>query len=226
MQINKISKSLLTAGLLMFANGCFAVSSTTKELLSSWWVDNALLIIILFFLFAAYTTWIIHRKHAQARREIKKLGKYSSVWHLHNIRTRIRDVFSKWFEAHSKNNAEILKDYVSDHLYNHCYLEFSNLADKDIKEVFTPPKLHTYCILSMHSGSEESQDIIWVYLKYAQSEYEVKKNTEELVEGKPGMAPMHKELWKFIRQEHTWVLDSIREKIRLKDIEALINIEE
>ena len=152
MQLNKISKLIVTIGLLVTASSCFAVSGVMNQIVSSWWADNTLLIIILFLLFVVYNTWIIHRKNAQVCHEIKKLDKNSSVWHLHDIRTRIKDVFNKWFEAHSKNDAEIIKDYVSDHLYNHCYLEFSQLADKGVKEVITSPKLQTFCILSLHAG--------------------------------------------------------------------------
>ena len=183
---------------MLAASSCFADSGFVNQFLASWQGDDALLIIILFILFILYNSWIIHTKNAQVCKAINKLDKKSSIWHLQDIQTRIQDVFNKWFEAHSKNDADIVRDFVSQHLYNHCVLEFNQLTEKGIKDVFTTPKLMNFHIMSLHAGAKEEQDILWTYIKYTQSEYKIKERTEELVDGKPGLPSFKKQLWKFI----------------------------
>lgn len=214
---------LLSVSTSVFA-GMEGFHDLVQASLSTWQTKVAIILLVLLFLYSWYTIIILLRKNAQAKSEIKKLGKHSDIWHLRDIRKRVKAVFAKWQEALQMNNAEVAKGYVSDHFYNHCSIELEQLKEKGIREIAEHPHLIDYGVMSIEHKTDETKDVIWVYFKYKETEYKIKKETQELLEGKP--RPLQrKELWKFIRENNSWVLDSIRENIKLVDIEALTSID-
>ena len=194
------------------------MQSILSQLFQSPFFSAISLACVLLFLYSTYATYVIFFKSVKTDRQIKTLGKTSSIWHLHDINLRVKTVFQTLQTACQQDKPALLSDIMTQHLFAHYELTLQNLDDQNIKEVIKHVKLHSFSVVSVQKNESDIDDVLWVYMYFSKTDFEINREDESVVEGHPGLAIHYKQLWKFELENNQWKLALIRENVHLSHI--------
>lgn len=149
---------------------------------------------------------------------IKKLAKSDDDWNYNEIKKEIKETFYKVQDAWMERNQNLAKEYISDKLYNKHESQIEWMKVKKQINILENMVLLGAVPIGIQDFEGINKDCIWVHIKAKAKDYTINEETNEVIEGKVHGCVHFEEYWKFIRNEHRWVLDEIRQ---IDDIEDL-----
>lgn len=176
--------------------------------------------LILFPLCIAYSLWVsylVFKKNRDSQKALE-LAKVDAFWNPDSIKDRIRFVYFKVQEAWMARDQRIAKDCLSDKLFKDHKRQTNLMKQNGTKNVLQDIHLAQARIVEVLDFNDNSKDQFWVHITGSMIDYTINDKTGEVVEGKKDKSESFKELWKFVRADHGWVLDEIDSSVHANDL--------
>ena len=181
------------------------------------WLNLIVLPIML--LYSAIITLKVREKSQACKELLTRLEKQDPVWDLEAIRRRVSQVFFKVQEAWMERDQNLAKDCMSKAIFDKHKMQTDQLIAEHRRNVLEDINLAEIEIVDVEDFADNKRDRFWVYFKGSMKDFMADDRTRDIVSGKDSQEGFT-ELWKFIREGDTWVLDEIDQKVSLFDLKG------
>jgi len=168
-------------------------------------------------IYSAIITYFAVKKNKQAKALIKTISKLDNAWDLDALKARIDETYFKVQTAWRDRNQEIAKEYMSERLYLKHKSQTDNMLSRGIRNVMESINLKEAKIVEVLDYKDNSKDVFWAYIIGSMVDYTIVEKSGEVIDGEKTNNSF-KELWKFKRQENTWLLDEIDQDVEISDL--------
>jgi hypothetical protein len=168
-------------------------------------------------IYSAIITHYARKKNKQAKALISKISQIDKAWNFNALKARIEETFFKVQIAWRDRDQDIAKDYMSERLYKKHKIQTSYMRQKQRRNIMENINLKEAKVVEIMDYIDDSQDSFWVYIVGSMIDYTIDDKTGKIIDGKKINLPF-KELWRFIRQGDTWVLDEIDQNVTISDL--------
>jgi hypothetical protein len=181
------------------------------------WVSIIALPIML--IYSAFVTLKVREKSLACKELLARLEKQDTVWNLDTIRHRVSEVFFKVQEAWMERDQNLAKDCMSQAIFDKHKRQTDELIAQHRRNVLEDINLTDTDIVDVEDFADNKRDLFWVYLKGSMRDFMADDRTRDIVSGEDKVESFT-ELWKFIRQGDTWMLDEIDSTVTLFDLKG------
>lgn len=186
--------------------------------------SNGLLDLIIYAGFAAWTgimAYIVHLKNKKCKVLLEQLSKQDKTWDAIFLKTHIEETYFKVQQAWKARDQEIARQYMSDRLYHKHKLQTDEMIKEGLKPIMNCINLKSASIVEILDFEDDSNDRFCAHIVGSMVDYVIHERTKELVSGNPDNATF-KELWKFVRNGNSWVLDEIDQSVSASELLNMI----
>ncbi len=176
--------------------------------------------LILFPLCIAYSLWVsylVFKKNRDSQKALER-AKVDAFWNPDSIKDRIKFVYFKVQEAWMARDQRIAKDCLSQRLYDDHKRQTDAMLMNHTKNILESIHLAQARIVEVLDFDDNSKDQFWVHIQGSMIDYTINDKTGDVVNGKKNKSESFKELWKFVRADHGWVLDEIDSSVHANDL--------
>ncbi len=179
----------------------------------------------LILIYAGIVSYIAATKSKQARKLLQQISEKDPVWEIDRIKARIEETYFKVQEAWRERNQDIAREYMSQRLYNKHKLQTDDMLRRGIKNVMENINLKQARIVEVLDYRDNAKDSFWALITGSMIDYTVLEKTGEFIYGEKKNRSF-KELWRFIREDHGWVLDEIDQEVSISDLRGFNSFSE
>ena len=175
--------------------------------------------------YSLFVSFLVFKKNRDSEKALEK-AMVDRAWDPDVIKHRIKVVYFKVQEAWTARDQRIAKDCLSEKLYDEHKRQTDQMRIDGIKNVLEQISLDRARIVEVLDFQDDSKDQFWVHIEGSMADYKVNDRTGDVVEGKRGKSESFKELWKFVRVNHGWVLDEIDSSVQANDLLGMNSVTE
>jgi hypothetical protein len=179
----------------------------------------------LFIGYSLFVSYLVFKKNRESQQALER-AKVDQAWDPESIKDRIRDVFYKVQEAWMARDQRIAKKCLSPRLFDDHKRQTDEMLMNHTKNVLEDIHLNRARIVEVLDYDDNSKDQFWVHIEGSMIDYTINDKTGDVVKGNRKKAESFKELWKFVRADHGWVLDEIDSSVQLTDLLSMNSITE
>ncbi|MDT8715961.1 Tim44 domain-containing protein [Clostridium sp. 19966] len=158
------------------------------------------------------------QKKIKSAAVIKSLSKSDDNWNYANIKQDVEEAFYKVQLAWTERNQDIAKEYMSEELYIRHKTQTEWMKVRKEKNILKRMTLLGVYPIGVEDFEGTENDILWMHIKAKSIDYTIDEETNKVTQGSKYRRVYFEEYWKFIRRDHRWVLDDIKQ---LEDIDDL-----
>jgi predicted lipid-binding transport protein (Tim44 family) len=104
------------------------------------------------------------------------------------------------------------KRYMSESLFDNFQTQLNWMKLKDQRNILKKVKLKEAIPVSLYDSEDDTQDLVWFYIKGRMIDYTIDTKTNMKIDGS-SVAEGFCEYWQFVRREgNTWVLNRVLQK--------------
>lgn len=176
--------------------------------------------LILFPLCIAYSLWVsylVFKKNRDSQQALER-AKVDAFWNPDSLKDRISFVYFKVQEAWMARDQRIARDCLSDKLFQDHQRQTDLMKQNGTTNVLEDIHLARARIVEVLDFDDNSKDQFRVHIAGSMIDYTINDRTGEVVRGKKDKSESFKELWKFVRADHGWVLDEIDSSVHANDL--------
>ena len=152
----------------------------------------------------------IYKKNRVSKKLIRELERIDKDWNYSELKNRVEESFYKIQEAWTKRDIDIAENYISKDLYELHRSKIEWMKVRHEINVLKGIKLISTLPIGVIDLEDESEDLIWFYVKGAMADYYIDDRNGRYIKGSRRRESFE-EYWKFVRSWDTWVLDEIRQ---------------
>lgn len=184
--------------------------------------------LILFPLCIAYSLFVSYLVYKKNRDSEKALAKAMEdrFWDPDSIKARIKHVYFKVQEAWTAQNQNLAKDCMSEKLFQDHKQQTDLAKQNGTRNVLESIHLERARIVEVLDYQDDSKDQFWVHIQGSMIDYTVRIEDWKVIQGKRDKSEAFKELWKFVRAKHGWVLDEIDSSVHANDLLGMNSVTE
>jgi hypothetical protein len=160
--------------------------------------------------YAAFVSYLVRKRGREAQDALAK-ARVDPVWNPDAIRRRVEQVFFKVQDAWTKRDQDIARDCMSAGLHASHKLQTDAMIQAGTRNVLQCINLSGTTIVQVADYSDDRRDQFWAYIEGSMLDYTVNERTQAVIKGDNGKPESFSELWKFVREGDTWVLDRIEQ---------------
>ncbi len=175
--------------------------------------------------YSLFVSYLVYKKNRDSEQALEK-AMADHFWSPGTIKARVKQVFFKVQEAWTARNQKIAKDCMSEKLFHEHKQQTDLMQQNGTRNKLENIQLNRARIVEILDYLDDSKDQFWVHIEGSMIDYTINDKTGDVVEGNRNKAEAFKELWKFIRADHGWVLDEIDSSVQLTDLLNMNSITE
>ena len=168
-------------------------------------------------IYSAIVSYIAAKKNKQARALLKQISENDPMWEIGHVKARVEEAYFKVQEAWRDRDQDVARKYMSNRLYTKHKLQTDDMRRRGIRDVMELINLEEATIVEVLDYRDDSKDAFWALLKGSMIDYTIVEKTGEIIDGEKKNLSF-KELWRFKREEHDWVLDEIDQDVSISDL--------
>lgn len=168
-------------------------------------------------IYAGVVTWLAAKKSQQAKTLLRQISAIDPVWEIDEIKARIEETYFKVQEAWRERNQDIARDYMSLRLYDKHKRRTDDMLRRGIRNVMENINLKKAQIVEVLDYQDDTRDSFWVLITGSMIDYSIVEQSGEIIDGEKKNRTF-KELWRFRRAAHGWVLDEIDQDVSIADL--------
>lgn len=184
-----------------------------------------LIVLPLCIAYSLFVSYLVYRKHKQSQRALE-MARADHLWDPDSLKGRVKHVFFKVQEAWMARDQRVAKDCLSQRLFNDHKQQTDVMLQNHTKNVLENIHLKRARIVEVLDYDDNSKDQFWVHIEGSMIDYTINDKTGDVISGKKNKAESFKELWKFIREDHGWVLDEIDSSVHANDLLGMNSVTE
>ena len=139
------------------------------------------------------------------------------MWDIDHIKGRIEQAYFKVQEAWRERDQDIAKEYMSERLYSRHKLQTDDMLRRGVKNIMESINLAEATIVEVLDYRDDSKDAFWVLIKGSMIDYMILEKSGTVIDGDKD-SHAFRELWRFRRERHGWVLDEIDQDVSVSDL--------
>lgn len=168
-------------------------------------------------IYSAIISYVAYLKDQKCRALAHDLSRKDPIWDADAIRRRIELIFMKVQDAWMERDQSIAKEVMSQRLFDNHKRQTDRMLEKKEKNILENIVLNECRLVQVMDYKDDSRDKLTVLIKAAMVDYTIDEVTQKIISGDKEKKPF-KEIWKFVRSEHGWVLDEIDSDVHLDDV--------
>lgn len=176
--------------------------------------------VILIPLCIAYSLWVsylVFKKNRESQRALER-AKVDACWNPDSLKDRIKFVYFKVQEAWMARDQNIAMNCLSKKLFQDHKRQTDLMIQNGTINVLEDIHLAQARIVEVLDFDDNSKDQFWVHIAGSMIDYTINEKTGDVLSGKKNKSESFKELWKFVRTGHGWVLDEIDSSVHANDL--------
>lgn len=166
----------------------------------------------------ALISFLIYRKSKRARQLISQIGSRDVLWNYDEMIDLARDVFVKMQNAWMERNMDLVKDIVTERLYQEYQKELNWQKVKHEQNIIEDIEIKRTEIIGIEDHEGKNNDMFTVYIKGKMVDYTVSDKTGRIYENKAKSKTVFVDLYYFLRRDDKWLLDKIDNNVSLGKI--------
>jgi hypothetical protein len=172
-----------------------------------------------FLLYSGVVTYYAIKKYKQAKALLNKIAMQDAVWNIDSIKSRIEEAYFAIQHSWRDRTIDSAREYISDRLYRKHKAQIEGMIQAGNQNVMLDITLSSVKVLEVLDFVDDTKDSFIALIEGAMIDKLV--NSQGLViDGDDKKRPF-KELWKFKREPHGWVLDEIDSDVSISDVREL-----
>lgn len=175
--------------------------------------------------YSLFVSYLVYKKNRDSEQALAR-AMADHFWSPGAIKSRVKQVFFKVQEAWTARNQKIAKDCMSEKLFQEHKQQTDLMQRSGTRNVLENIQLNRARIVEVLDYLDDSKDQFWVHIEGSMIDYTINDKTGAVVDGNRNKAEAFKELWKFVRADHGWVLDEIDSSVQLTDLLNMNSITE
>lgn len=179
----------------------------------------ALILWPLLAIYSAIVTYYAVRKYKQAKQLLARLATNDQVWNLDSIKGRIEQAYFAIQYAWRDRTPENAKEFMSERLYLKHKSQITDMLNRGTRNEMEDISLDSVKIVEVLDYLDDSKDRFIALIEGSMIDKLV-NSTGAVIDGDDKKRPF-KELWKFKRELHGWVLDEIDSSVSISDVKDL-----
>lgn len=166
----------------------------------------------------ALITFFVYRKNKRARQLISQLGTKDAIWNYEQMIDYAQEVFVKMQNAWMERNMELVKDIVTERLYQDYQKKLDWQKVKHEQNIIEDIEIKRTEIIGMEDHAGKDKDRFTIYIKGKLVDYTISDKTGKIYTNKAKGKTDFVDLYYFLRQEEKWLLDRIENDVSLGKI--------
>jgi predicted lipid-binding transport protein (Tim44 family) len=166
----------------------------------------------------ALITFFVYRKNKRARQLISQLGTEDTLWNYEQMIDYAQEVFGKLQNAWMERNMELVKDIVTERLYQDYQKKLDWQKVKHEQNIIEDIEIKRTEIIGMEDHAGKDKDTFTIYIKGKLVDYTISDKTGKIYTNKAKGKTSFVDLYYFLRQEEKWLLDRIENDVSLGKI--------
>jgi len=175
--------------------------------------------------YSLFVSYLVFRKHKQSQQALERASE-DHFWDPDSLKDRVKQVFFKVQEAWMARDQRIAKDCLSDKLFQDHKRQTDLMLQNHTKNMLQDIHLKRARIVEVLDYDDNSKDQFWVHIEGSMIDYTINDKTGDVVSGRKNKSEPFKELWKFVREDHGWVLDEIDSSVHATDLLGMNSVTE
>lgn len=160
---------------------------------------------------------LIMEKRDTAHKQLQSSEAEDPVWNKRLLHARIEEVFFKVQFAWTDRNQEAARKHMSSRIYQKHKLQTDAMLQANRRNVLEDINLKEIIIIGAEDYLDNSIDAFAAFLKGTIIDYHVDELTGFRIQGNE-VPEDFAEIWRFIRDDNTWVLDEIDQEVTYDDV--------
>jgi predicted lipid-binding transport protein (Tim44 family) len=166
----------------------------------------------------ALITFFVYRKNKRARQLISQLGTQDTLWNYEQMIDYAQKVFAKMQNAWMERNMELVKDIVTERLYQDYQKKLDWQKVKHEQNIIEDIEIKRTEIIGMEDHAGKDKDTFTIYIKGKLVDYTISDKTGKIYTNKAKGKTSFVDLYYFLRKEEKWLLDRIENDVSLGKI--------
>ena len=166
----------------------------------------------------ALISFFVYRKNKRARQLISQLHSQDTIWNYDQMIDFAQDVFVKMQNAWMERNMELVKDIVTERLYQDYQKKLDWQKVKHEQNIIEDIEIKRTEIIGMEDHAGKDKDRFTIYIKGKLVDYTISDKTGKIYTNKAKGKTSFVDLYYFLRKEEKWVLDRIENDVSLGKI--------
>ncbi|MET0066004.1 MAG: Tim44-like domain-containing protein [Candidatus Thiodiazotropha sp.] len=172
-----------------------------------------------FLIYSAVVSYIAAKKNRMAKSLLKQIAQNDPMWDLDHLKARIEQIYFKVQQAWRDRNQEIARDCMSLRLYTKHKNQTDDMLQRGIRNVMENINLVEAKIVEVLDYRDDTRDAFWALVEGSMIDYTIEESSGRVIDGERDNQ-FFKELWRFKRESHGWVLDEIDQDVSISDLQG------
>lgn len=216
-----------TVLLLLIADSCFArAGGGGGDGLALTGAGGILMIILgvilapFFLVYSIIVTIKLNKRRKKVKELVAELAKEDKLWNYRNMMATVEQTFFKVQQAWMERDQDLAKEVMSDRIYQKHKLQTDDMIANGTKNVLRKINMKEIMIIHVADYNDNTADTFSVFIKGSMIDYHIDVNTNALISGSMYDPDEFREIWTFIREKNSWLLDEIDQRVTLGDINS------
>jgi hypothetical protein len=172
-----------------------------------------------FLLYSGVVTYYAIKKYKQAKALLNKIAMQDTAWNIDSIKSRIEEAYFAIQHSWRDRTIDSAREYISDRLYRKHKAQIEGMIQSGTQNVMLDITLSSVKVLEVLDYADDAKDRFIALIEGAMIDKLV--NSQGVVIDGDDKKRRFKELWKFKREPHGWVLDEIDSDVSISDLHEL-----
>lgn len=177
-------------------------------------------------IYTAILHYKLNKKNKEAKALLRKLSTSERLWDERVIKKRIEEVFFRVQQAWMERNQDLVKDCVSERLYQKHKIQTGQMLQNKRKNILEQINLIEAKVVEVLDFKDDTKDSLWIHISGSMIDYTIDERSHRIISGKKDKIETFEELWKFVRGPTDWLLDEIDQKVSFSDLNGFSSFSE
>jgi predicted lipid-binding transport protein (Tim44 family) len=166
----------------------------------------------------ALITFFVYRKNKRAKHLISQLSSQDTLWNYELMIDFAQEVYVKMQNAWMERNMELVKDIVTERLYQDYQKKLDWQKVKHEQNIIEDIEIKRTEIIGIEDHGGKDKDTFTIYIKGKLVDYTISDKTGKIYTNKAKGKTSFVDLYYFLRREEKWLLDRIENNVSLGKI--------
>lgn len=169
-----------------------------------------------FAIYSAIITYYAVKKYKEAKLLLARIAADDGAWDIDAIKQRIEEAYFAIQYAWRDRDPGAAEKFMSDRLYSNHSIQLQDMVRRKIRNEMRAIALNSVKVLEVLDYNDDSKDRFVALIEGSMIDYLVNESGQK-IDGDDANRSF-KELWKFKRETHGWVLDEIDSDVSISDV--------
>ncbi|MEW8505098.1 MAG: Tim44-like domain-containing protein [Candidatus Thiodiazotropha sp.] len=175
-------------------------------------------------IYSGIFTYIAAKKNKQVKALLRKISGRDPMWDMDQIKTRFEEAYFKVQMAWRDRDQNIAREFLSNRLYAKHKMQTHDIPKRGIRNGMESINLEEVAVVEVLDYRDNSKDAFWTLIKGSMIDNTIVEKTGDVIDGEKKKLSF-KELWRFKRASHGWVLDEIDQDVSISDLRGFNHLQ-